>query len=84
MDFNIRLAKRSYARGENFGRTQGAKEGSLCELCKEKIFPPEEHGANSPEEHGATAGFQEIVSSSEGRRFCGTMPKIKNKFWRWC
>ncbi len=28
MYFNIRLAKRSYARVENFGRTQGATNGT--------------------------------------------------------
>ena len=36
MDFNIRLAKRSYASEENFERTQGAKDGSLCEQRRTK------------------------------------------------
>ena len=66
MDLNIRLAKRSYASEENFGRTQGCEDVIFTTLCKERIFLLKEHGANSPEEHGATAGFQGIVSSSEG------------------
>ena len=58
MYFSIRLAKRSYARVENFGRTQGCEDVIFTTLCKEKIFLLKEHGAN--------AGFQGIVSSSEG------------------